>query len=245
MDLTKPVQNATEDAVDTVYNDAIEAFRSPWLVNILKTKHEPVIGAIDASLFHLPDDDALPAELVGSVDTSFSQDCTPIIHAFLHVNTGATCFVTNQQNELHRPVPTSSTCSTAQSGPRTIINTLGTFVLDLVTSNGSTIPIKAHQTPEIRRFQRRSMSTHALQGFGYNVEHSLLSTGNVLCIRQIGAHQWHTIPLVTVGKADFIKVRIHRPAVAGVTNFTGHIRLSLPSLLPALILSPNSKGFLS
>jgi hypothetical protein len=176
-----------------------------------------VISAIAASLFHLPPDDALPAKLVASIDHSFPQDLTPIIHAFLHVATGATCFVTNQHNELHCPVPTSSTCGTAQSGPRTVINTLGTLVLDLVTSDGMTIPIEAHQTPEIRQ----SMSAHALQEFGYDVEHSLLSTGNVLRIRQIGTHQWHTIPLVTVGKADFIKVRIHRPAVAGVTHFTG------------------------
>ncbi len=81
LDLDKPVQNATEDAVDTVYRDALEAFRSPWLHNILKTKHQPVVSAIAAPAFRLPLDGLLPAEIVARVDASPPQDSHAIVHA--------------------------------------------------------------------------------------------------------------------------------------------------------------------
>jgi hypothetical protein len=113
---------------------------------------------------------------------------------------------TNASHELHCPVPTSATCSTAQSGPSTTINALGTFVLDLVTTDLQTIPIEAHQTSEIQSFRCLSMSAHTLQEFGYDVEHILFSTGNVLHIHQVGTQKWHTIPLMTISKVDFIKV---------------------------------------
>ena len=176
--MDKPVQNATEDAVDTVVNDALEAYRSPWLVNILKTQTSPTVSNIETSPFQLPLDGSLPDEIISQVDACSSSTPMAVIHAFLHVDTGATCFVTNHKHELHCPVPTQVTCGTAQSGPHTTINALGTLILDLVTSDGLTIPIEAHQTPEIQEFHRRSMSVHALQELGYDVEHSLISTGN-------------------------------------------------------------------
>jgi hypothetical protein len=81
--------------------------------------------------------------------------------------------------------------------------------------------IEAHQTPEIQSFQHFSMSTHTLQEFGFDVEHSLLcSTGNVLRIQQFGTQKGHTIPLITVGKADFIIMQLHHPAINGVMDFT-------------------------
>jgi hypothetical protein len=154
LDLEKSVQNATEDAVDTVVHDALEAtYRSPWLVKILKSQLSPTVSNIsEHPLFQLPLDGSLPDEIVSRVDASISTKPMAVINAFLHVDTGATCFVTNNQHELHCPVPTQATCGTAQSGPRTTINALDTLILDLVTSDGLTIPIEAHQTPGMKNF---------------------------------------------------------------------------------------------
>jgi hypothetical protein len=41
----------------------------------------------------------------------------------------------------------------------------------------------------------------------------------VLKIRKVGQHQWHSVPLVTNGRSDYVKVRLHQPAVAGVSSF--------------------------
>jgi hypothetical protein len=71
IDLNKPVHNATEDAIDTIVNDALEAYYSPWLVNLIKTKQSPTISALtlesshsSPSLFQLPLDGYLPAAIV-------------------------------------------------------------------------------------------------------------------------------------------------------------------------------------
>ena len=103
LNLKKDTQSATEDAVDTVVNDALEMYRSPWLVNILKGKSSPSVSAIkfDSPLFLLPPDGLLPAEIVAHVDACSPSTSAASISAFLHVDTGATCFVTNQRNELH------------------------------------------------------------------------------------------------------------------------------------------------
>jgi hypothetical protein len=224
----KPTQTATEDAVDTVVHDALEAYRSPWLVNILKEKL-PSVNAIDTT-FCLPLDGTLPAELVARVD-AFPTDTPSLIYAYLHVDTGATCFVTNHSAELHCPIPTRATCGTATTGPRATINALGTLLLDFITTTGEVIAIEASQTPEIRSFQRRSMSAHALQELGYDVEHCLLSTGNVLRLRHVSASTWHTVSLTTVGKADFVKVRLHRPNVANhLVPPIGHCALTSQSV---------------
>jgi hypothetical protein len=222
------LQNVTEDAVGTVRTDGIEPYRSPYIKKIL-TDRQARISAIDfigpdGTLIELPHDGpSLPDELVASL-TEHSDDITKT--AYFHVDTGATCVVTDQISELHCPFPTHATCGTAAKGPRTTINAMGWLVLDFVTDKGIAIPVEFPNATEIRQFQHRSLSCHALKDMGYDVQHALLATGNVLCLQKIGSSEWHAVPLVTHGRSDYVKVNLHLPAVDGVTTFDPHRALS-------------------
>jgi hypothetical protein len=226
------LQNATEDAIETVRTDGIEPYRSPYIRKIL-TDRQANISAIDflshdGTMIALPNDGPpLPDEFIASLT---AQNDDVIKTAYFHVDTGATCVVTDHMSELHCPVPTQATCGTAAKGPRTIINAMGWLVLDFITDQGLTIPMEFPNATEIRQFQRRSLSCHALKDMGYEVQHSLLASGNLLRIRKLGTQEWHSIPLVTHGRSDYVKVNLHLPAVAGITTFAPHRALTEQSV---------------
>jgi hypothetical protein len=145
------LQNATEDAIETVRTDGIEPYRSPYIRKIL-TDRKASISAIDflspdGTLIALPSDGPpLPEEFVASLMDQ-SDDVTKT--AYFHVDTGATCVVTDQTSELHCPVPTQATCGTAAKGPRTIINAMGWLVLDFITDKGLALPMEFPNATEI------------------------------------------------------------------------------------------------
>jgi hypothetical protein len=233
---TSSLQNATEDAVETVRTDGIEPYRSPYIMKILQDrKASSGVCAIDfidleGTPVALPTDGPpLPDALVAGIHDHHSQD-DAIKTAYFHVDTGATCVVTDQVAELHCPIPTQATCGTAAKGPRTTINAMGWLVLDLVTDQGVTIPFEFPKATEIQQFQRRSLSCHALKDLGYEVQHALLASGNLLRVRQIGTPTWHSIPLVTHGRSDYVKVNLHLPAVEGISTFKPQRALTAQSV---------------
>jgi hypothetical protein len=160
----------------------------------------------------------LPDEFVLSL---MDQSDDVIKTAYFHADTGATCVGTHQMSELHCPVPTQATCGTAAKGPRTIINAmLGWLVLDFITNQGLALPMEFPNATEIRQFQQRSLSCRALKDMGYDIQHALLASGNILCLCKIGSQQWHLIPLVNHhGRLDYVRVNLHLTAVAGITTF--------------------------
>jgi hypothetical protein len=233
------LQNATEDAVETVWTDGVEAYRSPYIHHQLKTcsvlkktrESRPLIGSLEldpdafasfigteGTQIDLPQDGPpLPENLVASIKADSTHAYKA---AYFHVDTGATCLVTDHACELHCPVPTHATCGTAAKGPRTTINVMGCLVLDFISDKGHHIPLEFPQATEIQQFQRRSLSCHALKDLGYEVQHAFLLTGNLLRLRKIGTKEWHAIPLVTYGRSDYVKVKLHLPSVEGLTTFT-------------------------
>jgi hypothetical protein len=192
------LQNATEDAIETVRTDGLEAYRSPFIRHHLKNKEtRSFVGAIDfdpdlcgsflgpeGTMIDLPQDGPpLPEAFLRSIVT---DPTTSYKTAYFHVDTGATCIVIDQTAELHCPVPTRATCGTAAKGPRTTINAMGCLVLDFVSDNGHMIPLEFPHATEIQQFQQRSLSCHALKDLGYEVQHAFLTTENLLCLRKVG-----------------------------------------------------------
>jgi hypothetical protein len=222
------LQNATEDAIETVRTDGIEPYRSPYIRKILADR-QARISAIDfispdGVAMELPHDGPeLPDAFIAAIH---DRPDAAIKTAYFHVDTGATCVVTDHASELHCPIPTQATCGTAAKGPRTTINAMGWLVLDFVTDKGIKIPLEFPNATEITQFQRRSISCHALKDLGYEVQHALLASGNLLRVRKVGTQLWHSIPLVTHGRSDYVKVNLHLPAVAGVTTFDPHNALT-------------------
>jgi hypothetical protein len=134
--------------------------------------------------------------------------------AFFHINTGATCVVTAHADELHCPIPTNATCGTVAKGPRATINAFGLLVLDFITDKGTTLLIEFPQATKIQQFKRCSLWCHALQDLGYKVQHALLASGNHLKIcKVVGQDMWYSVPLVTHGCSDYVKVCLHQPAI--------------------------------
>jgi hypothetical protein len=226
------VQNETEDAVETVQADALQPYHSPHIRHLLTTRAAHV-SAIDFSSFRgpegtmidlPPDGPPLPDHIVAHLNPCNTDQATKT--AYFHVDTGATCVVTDQAAELHCPIPTQATCGTAAKGPRTTINAMGCLVMDFLTDQGTAIPLEFPQATEIQQFQRRSLSCHALQDQGYEVQHALLSTGNLLKMRKVGTTCWHHVPLVTHGHSDYVKVTLHLPAVDGITTFDRNTALT-------------------
>jgi hypothetical protein len=83
---------------------------------------------------------------------------------------------------------------------------MGWLVLDFITDQGISIPVEFSNAMEIRQFQCRSLSCHALKDTGYEVQHTLLASGNLLHLRKIGSQDWHLIPPITHGRSDYVKV---------------------------------------
>jgi hypothetical protein len=124
---TTSLQNATEDVIETVRTDGVESYRSPYIRTRLKNKESRLIGAIDLDLdlcasflgpegtiTDLPQDGPpLPEAFVGSLN---DDTATSFKTAYFHVDTGATCIVTDQTAELHCPVPNRAMCGTAAKG---------------------------------------------------------------------------------------------------------------------------------
>jgi hypothetical protein len=76
---------------------------------------------------------------------------------------------------------------------------MGWLVLNFITDQGLSLPMEFPNATEIRQFQRRSLSCHALKDMGYDMQHALLKSGNILRVRKMGSQTWHSIPLVTYG----------------------------------------------
>jgi hypothetical protein len=139
------------------------------------------VSAIDIYSFLGPEGTiiALPPDGPPLLDHHITHiDAFPIEQAtktaYLHVNTGAICVVTDQATNLHCPSPTQATCGTAAKGPRTTINGMGCLVMDFLMDKGMAIPLEFPQATEIQQFQQQSLSCRALQDLGYEVQHALL-----------------------------------------------------------------------
>ena len=107
-----------------------------------------------------------------------------------------------------------------------VINAIGWLVLDFVTASGNTILLEFPNATEIQQFQHHSLSCHALKDLGYEVQHALLASGNLLCLWKVVTQMWQSIPLVTKGCSDYVLVHLHLPAVAGITQFAPHHALT-------------------
>jgi hypothetical protein len=242
------VQNATEDAVDeTVQTETLQPYCLPHIQHILTT-HAVQVSAIDISSFLGPygtiislptDGPPLPDHFIASINDFAVYEATKTV--YFHVDTGATCVITDQAAELHCPIPTQATCGTAAKGPCTTISAMGWLVMVFITDKGTAIPLELPQATEIQQFQPHSLSCHALQDLGYEVQHALLTTGNQLKLCKAGTTLWHHVPLVTHGRSDYVKVTLHLPAISGVSNFDSHKALT-EQTVACIDLLNNLKG---
>jgi hypothetical protein len=137
------MQNALEDDVETVRADALQPYCSPHICHLLTT-HGAHVSAIDFLTFIGPNGTiiALPMDgpplsdhNIAHIDDSAIDDATKT--AYFHVNTGATCVVTDHAAKLHCPISTQATCGTVAKGPQTMINAMGWLVMDFHTDNGA------------------------------------------------------------------------------------------------------------
>jgi hypothetical protein len=144
-----------------------------------------------------------------------------------HVDTGATVMVSNVMGEIHGAVPTNARCGTAMTGSKATIDTLGTWMIDLVGSKArKDLPLALRGTTQITGFQQRSLSLHALKELGFDCAHVLTQEGNLLKITMDGEE--HVFPLLMINGGDYVKMRIHSPppAAGGILRFC-HLYLSL------------------
>jgi hypothetical protein len=217
-----------EDSIETMCNNDLEPYRSAYIWKIL-TDCQASISTInflspEGTTIALPNDGPpLPDDFIASI-TDHNDDA--IKTAYFNVDTGATCVVTDKVSEFHCLVPTHATCGTAAKGPRTTINAMGWLVLDFVTDKGVTIPFELPNATDIQQFQQHSLSCHALKDLGFDVQHALLASGNLLRLGKISSDNWHAIPLVTHGRSNYVKVNLHLPAVAGIMPFSPHQALT-------------------
>jgi hypothetical protein len=72
--------------------------------------------------------------------------------AYFHVETGATCVVTDHNPALHCPIHMQVTCGTAAKGSQTTINAMGWLVLDFVTDQGIEVPLEFPNATEMQQF---------------------------------------------------------------------------------------------
>jgi hypothetical protein len=115
---TSSLQNATEDAVEIVRTDGIEPYRSPYIRKILadwQARISPIdfISHNGTSMALPHDGPPLPDDFIASIT---DHTDVAIKTAYFHVNTGATCVVTDQVSKLHCPVPTKAACGTVAKG---------------------------------------------------------------------------------------------------------------------------------
>jgi hypothetical protein len=81
------------------------------------------------------------------------------------------------------------------------------------------VPFEIPDHATIPSFKRRSMSLHALKDVGFDVTHSLLEKGNFLTIRRAGSDQrFQSIPLITHGRSDYVRVKIYKPSTDTLTD---------------------------
>jgi hypothetical protein len=103
--------------------------------------------------------------------------------ALFHVDSGATCIITNQAHELHYLMLPTATCGTASAGARSVIDATGTLALDFITNDKTLIAVKRVHAVQITSFQRRSLSIHALKDLGFEARHVMYQDGNALELR--------------------------------------------------------------
>jgi hypothetical protein len=111
---------------------------------------------INYLLDHDPDVCAIMLE---SKDTLPLYGTCPSIGIWIHIDTGATCAVTNQRGELHCPAPSLEICGTAQHSAKVPILAVGTLVFDLIGRYKSLLPTEALGTCDITAFGRRSLKS--------------------------------------------------------------------------------------
>jgi hypothetical protein len=118
------VQNDMEDAVETVRTNPLQPYRSPHIHHMLTTIAAN-IQALDISssigpegtIIELPPNGPpLLEQCIAHIDDFPINQATKTV--YFHVDTSATCVVTDQAAELHFPIPTQATCSTVAKGPR-------------------------------------------------------------------------------------------------------------------------------
>jgi hypothetical protein len=74
--------------------------------------------------------------------------------SWIHIDTGATCAVTNLQGELHCPTPSTAQCGTAQHAAKVPITAVGMFIFDLMRRHCQLLPVEVPGACEILGFSR-------------------------------------------------------------------------------------------
>jgi hypothetical protein len=206
---TNGPQSVQQQAVDYVQEEPLQGYRSP-LVNhfISPPSISSIIDHHSTLLMPLPDDgpaidddilDVLYHEhIVSRVALTLPQrgQLKHTNYVWFHLDTGATRTVSHCSGESHCPTPTTVKCGTAADGPSHVVEALGYLIGDFETSSSKMIPFEIPDHATIPSFKRRSMSLHALKDIGFDVTHSLLSTGNFLTIhRADSAERFQSVPL--------------------------------------------------
>ena len=83
-------------------------------------------------------------------------------------------------------------------------------------------------------YRRRSLSINALKRLGYEADHRLRRTGNLLWLKLPNGKEY-SFKLLTFDDADYIIVRLHKPSLGITTSAIDLIKTMKPSGLYHLI----------
>jgi hypothetical protein len=212
-------QSVQQEAIDYVQEEPLQGYRSPLVNHFISPPSVTlIIDHHSTLLMPLPDDDpAIDDDVLDALEYNEHLVSRVAIalpprgqlkhadYVWFHLDTGATCTVSHCSGESHCPTPTTVKCETAADSPSHIVESLGYFIGDFETSNSKMIPFEIPDHATIPSFKRRSMSLHALKDIGFDVTHSLLSTGNFLTIRRADStERFQSVPLITHGRSDYV-----------------------------------------
>jgi hypothetical protein len=120
-------------------------------------------------LFYHDDEAIIQAdESEQDISRAYSSPCWTMTRKSIHIDTGATCAVTNLQGELHCPTPSTAQCGTAQHAAKVPITAVGTFIFDLIGRHRQLLPVEVPGACEIPGFSRHLLGLHALKNLGFS-----------------------------------------------------------------------------
>jgi hypothetical protein len=137
-------------------------FRSSFLLHQLS--NSPTVSAIPEYFngnHNAPDMIRLP---YSGPEVAFVWHVQQSDTVLAHVDTGATpVMVSNVLGETHGAVPLNAHCGTAMTGSKATIETLGTWMVDLVgLVDGKDLSLALQGTTQILDFQQRSLTVYML-----------------------------------------------------------------------------------
>ena len=138
-------------------------------------------------------------------------------------------------NELHNVVSSNVVCQTAKIGDNDQVGYIGTLLPCFISADRTLeLEMSLPNTVELPHYRRRSLSIHALKRLGYEVDHRLRRHGNLLWLKLPNGKEY-SFKLLTFDDADYLIVRLHKPALTITTSAINLVNTMKPEGLYHLI----------